>query len=122
MKGENERLLHEILNDKYPGEWKQDSAFLTGRKYRGDAINEKRKIDIEIEGGIWMYGRHNHPEGMIDDMKKYNLAIVKGWKVLRYTPDTLRKSPNDILDDIDTLINGDRLQTKLPDGTKQKKL
>ena len=125
MKGENERLLHEILNEAYPGEWKQDTTFLEGRKYRGDAVNEKRKIVIEIEGGVWITGRHNQPIGMIQDMDKYNLAVVNGWKLLRYTPDTLRKAPWKLIKDVRLLcgVSEDPNQTKLSlDGLKQQKI
>lgn len=45
------------------------------------------KLAVEIEGGTWKYGRHNRPQGYADDCVKYNLAILHGWRVLRYTTD-----------------------------------
>jgi very-short-patch-repair endonuclease len=120
MKGENERLLSEILNDAYPREWEQDVTFLEYRKYRGDAVNRKRKIVIEIDGGthpFWMTtkegkkikattGGHSSPDGIQRDMEKSNEAQVAGWKYLRYTPQTLRKTPHKIILDV-RLLCGD---------------
>ena len=57
------------------------------RRWRFDFMITKRKIAIEIEGGLWKMGRHNRPVGMIADMEKYNRAALLGWAVLRYTPE-----------------------------------
>lgn len=121
IKGDNERLLYEILNEAYPGKWVSEHKGIEGRKFRFDCANPEKKIAIEIEGAIWTYGRHNQPTGMIQDMEKYNLAVLEGWKVLRYTTDTIRKCPNKILSDVRVLCGEDRKQTKL-EYPKQNKL
>lgn len=101
MKGENERLLYEILNDAYPHQWESEHKGIEGRKFRFDCANPDKKIAIEIEGGIWMSkGAHNTGIAMCKDMEKYNLAVLDGWKILRYTPEMLRKSPWRIIKDI----------------------
>ena len=100
LKNENERLLYEILNEAYPGQWVSEHKGIEGRKYRFDCANPDKKIAIEIEGGLWLQGRHNRPLGMIQDMDKYNAAVVEGWKVLRYSPDTIRKSPWKLIADV----------------------
>jgi hypothetical protein len=121
MKGENELLLHEILNEAYPGQWVSEHKGIEGRKFRFDAANPIKKIAIEIEGGLWLHGRHNHPLGMIADMEKYNLAVVEGWKVLRYSPDTLRKAPWKLIKDVRMLCGVDDAaqHTLSLDGLKQ---
>lgn len=118
IKGENERLLYEILNDAYPHQWKGEHKGIEGRRYRFDCCtvdNSKLgKIAIEIDGGIYpffittktgkkvkiMKGGHSTPEGIQRDMDKSNAAQLDGWIYLRYTPETLRKSPWMIIRDV----------------------
>ena len=49
----------------------------------------KDKIAIEIEGGVWVQGRHNRGQGFLNDLEKYNHAAVMGWRVLRFTPEQI---------------------------------
>lgn len=108
IKGENERLLFEILNEAYPGKWEQEVKGINGRKFRFDCANVSDKIAVEIEGGIWMpKGAHNTGIAMSKDMEKYNLAVLEGWKVLRYSPETLRNRSWQIIRDIRTLCGYD---------------
>ncbi len=51
---------------------------------------QKHKLAIEIEGGIFVNGRHNRPAGYVNDMLKYNEAVINGWRVLRYTTPQFR--------------------------------
>ena len=46
-------------------------------------------IALEVEGGIWIGGRHSRASGFIKDMEKYNEAAVRGWLLIRCTPSTL---------------------------------
>lgn len=108
MKGLNERLLFDILNDAYPGQWVQEHKGLQGRKFRFDCANPDKKIAIEIEGGIWLpKGAHNTGIAMSKDMEKYNLAVLEGWKVLRYSPETLNKRSWQIIKDVRILCGAD---------------
>jgi len=66
--------------------------FLTNRKFRFDFANLENKIAIEIEGGIYTNGRHTRGSGFLKDMEKYNLAVLNGWKLLRYTPQQIYTS------------------------------
>lgn len=108
IKGENELLLFEILNKAYPGKWEKEHKGINGRKFRFDCANVADKIAVEIEGGIWMpKGAHNTGIAMSKDMEKYNLAVLEGWRILRYTPETLRKRQWQIIRDIRTLCGYD---------------
>ncbi len=87
-----------------------EHKFLENRKFRFDIIVRairginllnKIKIAIEYEGGIYVQGRHTRPKGYIKDCEKYNLAVLNGWKVLRYTSDTLKKKNGEFLIAID---------------------
>jgi hypothetical protein len=55
--------------------WRFDWAWLNGSQ-----------IALEIEGGVFMQGRHTRGLGVVKDMEKYNRATLLGWKVLRCTP------------------------------------
>lgn len=118
MTDHNAKLLCALLNEAYPCKWIDEYPAIQGRKYRFDAANVSDKILIEIEGGLrpfWMtlkdgthrkavVGGHSSADGILRDMEKYNAAQVEGWKVLRYTPDTLRKYPHKIMKDLWVLI------------------
>jgi very-short-patch-repair endonuclease len=58
--------------------------FKPGRRWRFDFAWPDLKVAVEIEGGLWVKGRHNTATGMLNDMDKYNEAVVGGWKVLRF--------------------------------------
>lgn len=64
-------------------EWR----FHPTRRWRFDYAIPALKIAIEIDGGVWEYGRHNNPQGYINDMEKLNTAASMGWLVLRFTTD-----------------------------------
>ena len=121
IKGENERCLYEALNEAYPGKWVSEHKGITGRKFRFDCANPSEKVAIEIEGGIWMGKGHTGGLHYQQDMEKYNLAVLEGWKVLRYTTDTVRKTPWKIIADVRKLCGvQDGNQTMLDlSGLKQ---
>ncbi len=61
------------------------------RKWRFDYAWPLYSVAVEIEGGIWVSGRHTRSGGFIKDMEKYNEATRLGWKVFRFTPTELKK-------------------------------
>lgn len=69
------------LPDPMP-EWR----FHPKRKWRFDYAFVPAKIAIEVEGAVFMQGRHSRGAGMVKDMEKYNHAALEGWRVLRFTP------------------------------------
>lgn len=64
-----------------------------GRLWRADYFfaDGGRKVALEVEGGIWKYGRHNQASGFTKDMEKYNAMAVRGILLLRVTPAELNK-------------------------------
>ena len=62
-------------------EWR----FCDGRKWRFDFAWPSLWVAVEIEGGSWIGGRHANPMGMHNDCDKYNAAVARGWRVLRFT-------------------------------------
>lgn len=57
------------------------------RKWRHDYAHTGFKIAVELEGGVFAGGRHTRGLGYRNDCYKYNVAALKGWKVLRFTMD-----------------------------------
>lgn len=80
-------LLLKILNKEPVREYK----FHPSRKWRFDFAYPEQFIAIEVEGGIWIGGRHIHPLGFEKDCEKYNEAAKLGWKVYRITPSMIKK-------------------------------
>lgn len=74
----------------------QEYRFNLNRKWRFDFAYPDKKIAIEIEGGIWIQGRHSRGKGMLTDMEKYNWAVINGWKILRYAQNNIINCINDL--------------------------
>ena len=79
------RFVKSILDIDLVKEYK----FHPTRLWRFDYAFPIAKIAIEVEGGIFIHGRHNHPSGFIKDMEKYNQATLDGWKLIRVMPKDL---------------------------------
>jgi very-short-patch-repair endonuclease len=59
------------------------------RKWRADFAHLPSRTLIEIEGGIYINGRHNRGAGFAADLEKYLEAALDGWRVVRLGPDSL---------------------------------
>lgn len=75
-------LLHQRLGIDCVREYR----FHPTRQWRFDYAIPDLRIAIEIDGGIWINGRHNRASGYLGDMEKFNAAATLGWVVLKFTP------------------------------------
>ena len=57
--------------------------FSDDRKWTCDFYLPKYKLLVEIEGGVWIMGRHSRGAGFVKDCEKYNTAVCKGYSVMR---------------------------------------
>jgi len=88
-------------------EAEREYKFLHDRRFRFDIAIPVHKIAIEFEGGTFTGGRHTRGAGYSKDAKKYNLATMHGWRLLRYTTDRTNKLnwEFEIADEVQKLIN-----------------
>ncbi len=64
----------------------REFIFHPTRRWRFDYAIPALKIAIEIDGGVWINGRHNRASGYLKDLEKFNAAASLGWVVLKFTP------------------------------------
>ena len=85
-----EELLFQHIKLVGLPEPEREYRFAPPRRFRADFAYPERKLLIEVEGGVWTRGRHTRGAGYTSDAEKYNLATVKGWRVLRFTGDMIK--------------------------------
>ncbi len=67
----------------------REHRFHPVRRWRADFAHLPSRTLIEIEGGIYVQGRHNRPAGFAADLEKYLEAGLAGWRVIRLGPNEL---------------------------------
>jgi very-short-patch-repair endonuclease len=105
MKVTGEQAVELILSG-HGVKFEREYRFNTARRWRLDFAIPDYKIGVEVEGGMWVRGRHSRPLGYANDCEKYNSAACLGWTVLRYTSDMIRDNPGQILTDVLLIIEG----------------
>lgn len=66
-----------------------EHKFHPTRRWRFDYAWIEQRIALEVEGGVWIGGRHTSGAGFVKDMEKYNEAACLGWRVIRCQPKQL---------------------------------
>lgn len=83
-------LAHHLNALKIP--YEREHLFHPKRRWRFDFAFPDVKLAVEIEGGVWMKkSRHTSPRGFMGDIEKYNEATNLGWRLLRFTPEQVKK-------------------------------
>jgi very-short-patch-repair endonuclease len=85
----------------------REYRFVPGRRYRADFAWENERLLVEAEGGLFSKGKGWHLSigGYLDDLEKYNLAALLGWRVLRYTAKEINSG--DAVRQIEQVLRGD---------------
>lgn len=86
MSALTDKLLFHIRAAKLPApllEHRFARDLASPRQWRFDLCWPEHMLAVEVEGGIFVQGRHGRGVGMLNDMEKYNSALVNGWRVLR---------------------------------------
>jgi len=55
------------------------------RRWKADFAHVDSRSLFEIEGGVFIQGRHNRGSGFVADCEKYLAATLAGWTVFRLT-------------------------------------
>lgn len=82
--GAIENLVIDMLSADIP-EPQSEVVFAPPRRWRFDLAWPHLKVAIEVDGGVWIGGRHSYGRGFEGDCIKINEAILLGWRVFRFT-------------------------------------
>lgn len=77
-------LLYLIRANGLP-EPEREYRFAPPRRWRADFAYPDKMLLIEVEGGMWTKSRHRTGTGYELDCRKYNQAVLDGWRLLRFT-------------------------------------
>ncbi len=80
-----EFILKSFLQQNIIPEYVAEHRFDQERRYRFDWAIPSLMLAIEYEGLFSDKSGHTTIKGYSKDIKKYNLATLQGWKILRYT-------------------------------------
>jgi hypothetical protein len=86
----SDRLYKEILEAGLP-EPTKEYHFHRTRGWRFDLAWPERKLACEVEGAVWVGGRHTSGAGYSEDLVKYNEAALLGWTVIRVSTTMIRQ-------------------------------
>lgn len=75
---------------------KPEYKFSNDRKFRADFALTEIRVLFEYEGIYSKTSRHTTLSGFSKDCEKYNLAAIKGWRVLRYTAKNIKNLQSDL--------------------------
>ena len=71
--------------------FEREVQFAKPRRWRFDFVlfggPRGGEIAAEIDGGTWIGGRHVTGSGYAADVAKANAAVIRGFGVLRFTPE-----------------------------------
>jgi very-short-patch-repair endonuclease len=67
----------------------REHRFAPPRRWRFDYAWPPVKVALEVEGGIYTWGRHTRGAGYAKDMEKYSTAASLGWLLIRVQPNDL---------------------------------
>ncbi len=68
----------------------REFPFAHPRKYRADFAWPDARLLVEVEGGVYRGGKHGTVTGIKGDIEKGNVAVLLGWRVLRFHGDQIR--------------------------------
>jgi len=97
----SKRAIYHMVMDELALTPVLEYRFAPPRRFKFDMAFPELMIAIEYEGLNSAKSRHTTFTGYTNDCSKYNLATLKGWRVLRYTA----KNYKEVCHDLPILLN-----------------
>lgn len=66
-----------------------EHKFCPDRNWMFDLAWPESKVALEVQGGIFIAGRHNRGGALLKEWEKLNTASAMGWRVLFFQPKDL---------------------------------
>ncbi|HMU61585.1 MAG TPA: hypothetical protein PKA66_07375 [Gemmatimonadales bacterium] len=66
-----------------------EHRFHPTRKWRWDYAWPAAKVALEVDGGLFIGGKHARGAGILKDQEKRNAGATLGWRLLVVRPSTL---------------------------------
>ncbi len=85
--------------------YQTEYRFHPTRKWRLDIAWPEHRVGVELEGGLFIHGRHSRGKGYEADMEKYNQLALHGWTMLRFSIDMLTNDPPGCVDQVRELLS-----------------
>ena len=90
MASELELTFYHLWDIHYPNiDLHAEHRFAKPRRFRFDLAHLPTKIAIEIQGAVWVNGRHTRGSGLLNEYTKMNLAAALGWRVFYLCANTV---------------------------------
>jgi hypothetical protein len=83
--------LFSISLRSLPSEHIREYKFSESRKWKIDFFFPEKMLAVEIEGGVWIHGRHNRAASFVADMEKYNEMAKQRIYLMRFTPEQVER-------------------------------
>ena len=82
----NERIVSAYYQQEGLPEPVYEWRFHPERMWRIDIAWPDSKVGIEVQGGIWVSGRHARGSGLVREYERHNQLLVWGWRVVYILP------------------------------------
>lgn len=67
----------------------REHRFAAPRRWRFDFAWRESMLAVEVQGGLWIYGRHQRPEALLAEHEKLAAAAALGWRVMFVSAETI---------------------------------
>lgn len=75
----------------------REHRFHPTRMWRFDHAWPSHKLALEVQGGLFVHGRHSRGAALLGEHEKLNTAAILGWRVLFTTPRDVRNGQATLL-------------------------